>query len=43
MNPVWILPIIGTFIILAIVALGLIFEMSESEDSDLINTTQDED
>ena len=43
MNPVWILPIIGTVIITAIVALGLLFEIGESEDSDLINTKQDED
>ena len=43
MNPVWILPIIGTVILATIVALGLLFEMGESEDSDLINTKQDED
>jgi hypothetical protein len=43
MSPVWILPIIGTVIIMVIVALGLLFEMGESEDSDLINTKQDED
>jgi hypothetical protein len=43
MSPVWIFPIIGTVIIMVIVALGLFFEMGESEDSDLINTKQDED
>lgn len=43
MSPVWIFPIIGTVIIMVIVALGLLFEIGESEDSDLINTKQDED
>jgi hypothetical protein len=43
MNPIWILPIIGTVILVAVVALGLFFEMGEYEGSDLFNTTEDED